>query len=272
MILKGCQLFLARVLYVDPTSCRLVTINLEPGEAENQSPGPWKYILHVWSRIAPCRALVRGRLSTRPFCVYKVSIVRFRLEEVNVPIDKADSYRDVMLRELYARRSALQKDLAEIDQTISGITKFFGETLAPTPQQRTVIPATPHGMMPIPPAFATMSARWAILHLLDRALTEYSDGALSTGEITKVLIANGKTSDAKRFENNVSATLNNMKGPRVEVDQIEGKWKITPNGRSAIQHIRYKNRSLIWDVQINWSCLDSAKSETPDVLAPGATN
>ena len=79
-----------------------------------------------------------------------------------------------------------------------------------------------------------MSVRWAILDLLAES------EAKTTAEIAEALIAAGVQTRAANFANNVSAVLSStMKEGHDEVQQLpDGKWQLTENGRSAIEHIR----------------------------------
>ena len=192
--------------------------------------------------------------------------------------EEANGAFESTLKELHARRSGLQSELVELDQTISYLTKLArkdrpAEATPARPEPPVGNPigpaARPWSYGPNPQPFATMSNRWAILHLLDSAPEN-----LSTVEIAERLRANGKTTESTKFSNAVSAVLSNMKSPRaeIEVDPTDGKWSITEKGHNAIEHIRAKNRSAVWFVPINWGPLSSSKTETPDVSASGATN
>lgn len=179
-----------------------------------------------------------------------------------------------MLKQLHAKRSELQGELIECDQTISYITKLARKESGDFHTVKSEVCASPpitERTIFVQQPFATMSARWAILHLLDR-ITQISDVALTTMEITERLSENGKTTEAAKYSNAVSAVLSNMKSSRQEVDMVDGKWRITEKGRSAIEHIRFKNRSTIWSVPINWGPLGSVKAETPDAETSGVTN
>jgi hypothetical protein len=82
--------------------------------------------------------------------------------------------------------------------------------------------------------YAYMSVRWAILDLLAES------EAKTTAEIAEALISAGVQTKAANFVNNVSAVLSTtMKEQHDEVQQIsDGKWSLTENGKSAIEHIR----------------------------------
>jgi len=79
-----------------------------------------------------------------------------------------------------------------------------------------------------------MSVRWAVLDLLAESEPK------TTAEIAEALIAAGVQTKAANFVNNVSAVLSTtMKEAHSEVQQLaDGKWQLTENGRSAIEHIR----------------------------------
>jgi hypothetical protein len=86
---------------------------------------------------------------------------------------------------------------------------------------------------PINQKYANISVRWAILDLLA------DSEPMSSSEIADALMASGVQTKAVNFANNVSAVLTtSMKGHQ-EVEQLpDGKWRLTPNGISAIEHIR----------------------------------
>lgn len=88
--------------------------------------------------------------------------------------------------------------------------------------------------------YARISVRWAILDLLN----ESPDG-MSTAEIAEALKAGGVQTEAANFANNVSAVLTTtMKSKQEVVSLPDGKWKLSPNGESAIAHIRTTGKFL----------------------------
>src|SRR5689334_4211290 len=132
-----------------------------------------------------------------------------------MPIEELKSNYEAVLKDLFAQRAAHQRAIgerqriiAELDQTIAGISKSYQLIAASDPH----IGASAQNALPPPVAvrppptnqrFATISVRWGILYLLDE-----NDG-LSTAEITNALRSGGIRSKASNFANNVSAVLSN---------------------------------------------------------------
>ncbi|MGD0161816.1 MAG: hypothetical protein ABSB39_05045 [Candidatus Sulfotelmatobacter sp.] len=125
--------------------------------------------------------------------------------------------------------SAGQARLKELHNSISTLQKSLNpEASSPTPP----IPATPSRQSSRKYAFT--SVRWAILDLLAESEPK------TTAEIAEDLIAAGVQTKAANFANNVSAVLSTtLKEQHGEVEQLpDGKWRLTDNGKSAIEHIR----------------------------------
>ena len=142
---------------------------------------------------------------------------------------------EIVLRDLEEERNeALQQVVAfnnrvkEINQSISTLRRRLNpdgvssSLLSPIPSR---LPGK---------KYAFMSVRWAILDLLAESEPK------TTAEIAEALIAAGVQTKAANFANNVSAVLSTtMKEQHNEVQQLqEGKWELTENGKSAIEHIR----------------------------------
>jgi hypothetical protein len=88
--------------------------------------------------------------------------------------------------------------------------------------------------------YARISVRWAILDLLNQ-----SPDGMSTAEIAEALVAGGVQSEAANFANNVSAVLTTtMKAKQEVVSLLDGKWRLSPNGESAIAHIQTTDKFL----------------------------
>ena len=153
--------------------------------------------------------------------------------------EEAKLYYDAILNDMHTERSAHRRAWIDLDQAIAAMLKVMAA--------KGITPSNPDVFVPVPvpnkvaimPApnrrFCMMSVRWAILLLLDEAATP-----MSGMEITEALEAGGirAKSKALNFSNNVSAVLSNMKSPRAEVEVVDGNFKITDKGRSAIHHIK----------------------------------
>ena len=142
---------------------------------------------------------------------------------------------EAVLRALEAERdeaqqqvASLQSRLKELHNSISTLSKRVNPD-APTP-------TPPSLTLPRQPSrhYAFLSVRWAILDLLAESEPK------TTAEIADALIAAGVQTKAANFANNVSAVLSTtMKEQHKEVQQLEdGRWELTKDGRSAIEHIR----------------------------------
>jgi hypothetical protein len=138
---------------------------------------------------------------------------------------------DAVLGDLQAERdeivkaiSSQQSRLREINASIFTLSKRVNTDNAP-----------PHSadLQPANQKYASMSVRWAILDLL------MDSGQKSTADIAGALIAAGVETRAENFANNVSAVLSTTMKHHNEVEQLtDGKWQLTQNGKSAIEHIR----------------------------------
>ncbi|MFZ1010321.1 MAG: hypothetical protein WAN65_26015 [Candidatus Sulfotelmatobacter sp.] len=131
--------------------------------------------------------------------------------------------------EVQQQVSAGQARLKELHNSISTLLRRLNPD-APTISSSSS--ATP--LRPSSKKYATISVRWAILDLLAESEPK------TTAEIAEVLSMAGVQTRAANFVNNVSAVLSStMKEAHDEVQQLpDGKWKLTVNGQSAIEHIR----------------------------------
>lgn len=171
--------------------------------------------------------------------------------------DDLKAHYQAVLRDLATRRSEHQRSLGEhqraireLDPVIANISKLVqveSSSAAPPPTQMTLSTAPlPTFRSPgaIGRRYATVSTRWAILDVLDRATSPKS-----ASDIAEALLAEGIPTKAANFANNVSAVLSDMKAPREEADSKDGKWEITERGRGAITHIRSTRRIMYSDVR-----------------------
>jgi hypothetical protein len=131
--------------------------------------------------------------------------------------------------EVQQQVSAGQARLKELHNSISTLLKRLSPDAIVLHSLDSVTPSRPPSRK-----YATMSVRWAILDLLAESEPK------TTAEIAEALIAAGVQTKAANFVNNVSAVLSTtMKEAHDEVQQLpDSKWKLTDNGRSAIEHIR----------------------------------
>src|SRR5271165_458228 len=135
--------------------------------------------------------------------------------------DDSKEHYQFVLQDMITRRSAHQRAIRELDPAIASISIMLrGESPEATgiqqaPQtpptsassfQALRVPSAPGGQR-----YATVSTRWAILDLLDRA-----NGPMSASEIADALLSEGLPTRAEKFVNNVSAVLSDMKTPRGE--------------------------------------------------------
>jgi hypothetical protein len=133
--------------------------------------------------------------------------------------------------EVQQQVSAGQARLKEIHNSIATLLKRLNPEAATTnPTSSSLTPSRQSSKK-----YVAMSVRWAILDLLLD-----SQKAMTTAEIAESLIAAGIQTRAANFANNVSAVLSTtMKEEHSEVQQLpDGKWELTENGKSAIEHIR----------------------------------
>lgn len=149
-----------------------------------------------------------------------------------------DHYQAV-LRDLEQRRTRLQAELKDVEETAGRIRKLMSPQVSlfgPTPT------------IPVPSVavsqsrYSGMSVRWAILCLL----AEDAPRPLGTGEIAQILRDGGITSQSRSFNSNVSAVLSVMANNRGEVETIEGGYRLTAHGRDVWNGIKltpqYQNR------------------------------
>jgi len=142
------------------------------------------------------------------------------------------AHYDAVARDLETRkithRAAIEEHkraLEEIDQTIAGIKRLTTEMNG----SRDSVHVLAGGRR-----FATMSMRWAILHVLGE-----TQGAMASSDIADALRAGGANSNAVSFNSNVSAVLSKMKSGKGEVSLTEsGKWEMTDIGRSVLARIK----------------------------------
>lgn len=157
-----------------------------------------------------------------------------------------DHYQAV-LRDLELRRSRVQKEMLELEQTIGGIKKLMSTTAS------LFVSAPAAAVSPIPEVvqadrkYAGMSVRWGIL----KCLSEESIGPLKTAHIAARLVNGGMQSAGKDFGSNVSAVVSDMVNKRKELEAVPeepGTYRLTDNGRlawAAIKHSpRYVNRDV----------------------------
>lgn len=152
---------------------------------------------------------------------------------MQLPLDLKTSY-EAVLNDLELERSealqqisALQAHLKELQHSIATLTRRLNSD---APASSSSIPSTAPSKR-----YAAMSTRWAILDLLAESEPK------TTAEIAESLKAAGIETRAVNFANNVSAVLTTtMKEQhKEEVRQLsDGRWELTENGKSAIEHIR----------------------------------
>ncbi|HZR65390.1 MAG TPA: hypothetical protein VFA85_09600 [Terriglobales bacterium] len=150
--------------------------------------------------------------------------------------DELKTSYELVLRDLETERQqvqdqlgSLQNRLKELHNSISTLSKRINPDAPPS---QTFTPSHPPNQK-----YANMSVRWAILHLLNDSKPR------TTAEIAEALLAGGIETKAANFANNVSAVLTTTmkEAPHNEVQQLQdGKWELTENGESAIEHISTK--------------------------------
>jgi hypothetical protein len=130
--------------------------------------------------------------------------------------------------EIQQQVSVGQARLKELHNSISTLLKRLNPDTVTASPFGSVTPSRPPSRK-----YAYMSVRWAILDLLAESEPK------TTAEIAEALIAAGVQTKAANFVNNVSAVLSTtMKEEHGEVQLADGKWQLTENGKSAIEHIR----------------------------------
>lgn len=158
---------------------------------------------------------------------------------MQMPTDLKSSY-DAVLRDLEAERDERIKQVAEhqgrireLNVSISTLYKRLNTDNTPSATSGEAILSHPANQK-----YASLSVRWAILDMMANSEPK------STAEIADALINLGVQTKAANFANNVSAVLSTtMKEHHNEVEQLpDGKWCLTENGRSAIEHIRTTSR------------------------------
>lgn len=146
--------------------------------------------------------------------------------------DQMDEHYRAVLRDLEQRQLACQKELAELEQTISAI-----RNLLPSAQPQLDLAANRMMRSAQDNAsgkYANMSVRWAVLNLL----AENAPGPMPTSEIASSLLKGGIRSSSRNFNSNVSAVLSTMANTREEVETVEGNYKITEHGREVWNAIK----------------------------------
>jgi hypothetical protein len=143
---------------------------------------------------------------------------------------------EIVLRDLEDERSQVEQQIVasnnrvkEINQSISTLRRRLN------PEADGSSSTSPTSSRLSSKKYAFMSVRWAILDLLAESEPK------TTAEIAEALSAAGVQSKAANFANNVSAVLSSTmkEQPHNEVRQLQdGKWELTENGKSAIEHIR----------------------------------
>ena len=146
--------------------------------------------------------------------------------------------------------SELHRRLRDLDYNIASLSRRVG-LAPPIPASR---PAAPHGPSSQHQKYARISVRWAILHLLSES------EPMATSDIADTLKANGVITRAANFINNVSAVLSTTMKGAGEVEMIEGRWRLTDKGWSAIHHIKTSPKFI---QACPWAGV-------PDAATPGA--
>jgi hypothetical protein len=151
---------------------------------------------------------------------------------------------DARRREVQRQVGELQRQLREIETTISTILQLAPSEVANNFVDETSAPRTNRLALPDSQKYTQISSRWAILWILNEVTIP-----MSIQEIALALQAGGFHTEAANFNNIVSAVLSRMKSDKGEVDVIDGKYTITEVGRSAIAYIqtrklRTKSRSI----------------------------
>lgn len=153
-------------------------------------------------------------------------------------MDNGIQHYQAVLRDLELRRTRCQSELADIEQTISGIRKLLAK-------DATLFAQIPQSAAPESTGkYAGMSVRWGVL----RYLAEEAKGPVTTAVIAAALQEGGMTTRGRDFANNVSAVISGMVRTRNEAEAVEGGYQITENGRHAWAAIKmtpqYQARSL----------------------------
>jgi len=147
-----------------------------------------------------------------------------------------DHYQAV-LRDLEQRRNRCQKELEQIDQTITGMRKLLATSASlfaatPMPSASDLIEAIP----PYPSRkYAGISVRWALLKLMAEEETQ----PLKVTDMAERLVDGGVTSKGKDFAGNVAAVVSNMVKERKELEPAEGNtYKLSIGGKLAWASIK----------------------------------
>ncbi|MGC2639836.1 MAG: hypothetical protein WA294_21815 [Acidobacteriaceae bacterium] len=153
-------------------------------------------------------------------------------------MDNGNQHYHAVLHDLETRRSRCQQELADIEQTISGIRKL----LAKDASLFTQIPQ----QMPQPVGkYSGMSVRWAVLAYLAEEATE----PVPTSVIAQALLEGGMTTRGRDFNSNVSAVISVMIRDRGEAENVGNGYRITDNGRAAWAAIQntpqYRARPMV---------------------------
>lgn len=138
---------------------------------------------------------------------------------------------EAVLRDLEIDRAQVQQQLAALQaqlRELQGTILNLSKRITPDAQPKSLATSRPTSHK-----YANISVRWAILDILMDSVP------MSTAEIAKALKASGVQSKAANFANNVSAVLTTTMKEHSEVEQSDdGKWRLSANGMSAIDHIR----------------------------------
>lgn len=162
-----------------------------------------------------------------------------------------EHYR-VVLEDLQRRRSALEAEIAEIDQAIGPLRRLAfpspegqmpwtgGADPRPRGTGHVVTPLTSGGSTAKPELqlgsrYAGLSVRWAVLW----HLSEVADGYMRTGEITQAIKDGGYHTDSSHFGNAVSAVLSGMRAKgELEASEDGSGYRISELGRMNWSHIK----------------------------------
>jgi hypothetical protein len=150
--------------------------------------------------------------------------------------DGTQSYHAV-LRDLEMRRSRCQQELANIEQTISGIRNLLA-------RDASLFAHIPQSVPPPVGKYAGMSVRWAVLSYLAEEATE----PVPTSVISQALLDGGMTTRGRDFSSNVSAVISVMIKDRDEAENTGNGYQITAPGRAAWAAIKntpqYRSRPM----------------------------
>lgn len=144
--------------------------------------------------------------------------------------DRKPSY-DIVLSDLEDQCNQIHQQIVPLQARLKELHNAITTLKSINPDAAPSRPAT--SVRPPAQKYSSISVRWAILDLLR------DSEPLGNSEIADALIAAGVQTKAANFGNNVSSVLTSTMKNHQEVSQSEdGKWSLTPNGISAIEHIR----------------------------------